>query len=296
MKNLDDLRSQVAVCRRELAFRRAELRNQQEFAQSAEQKQQQELLELNARIHAAVAGARDACRQREQEHRALEQAACERGEELLEMHLEVRTSEAELEVACALSRSQGKEWAQCEAARAELEETGGQGELLEEEEQRCAAEARALRAELAASDETCRQRALQVDDLQKILCSREEEVSEYRDRSSELYQELQTLLQGLRAGHEEVRGENRRLEEHVERLAARAFEESREPDRPVEKPKNRKAKALEVRGGRSTVASGRSRSAGIAVQRSDHSITGVSGASSRAGASHVRSSDKKQPK
>lgn len=218
-----DFRTQLTVCQRELAFRRAELRDLEENAEQEASRRQAEMESLRSSAKEAVDHARATTQALYEERRTALLALRAHREELQGLRSEVSASEAEVELARMMNAGQTRERQRIMALRAEVDEAHGRRTVLRQRRDAFEAAVARTREEINSEVELCSAQKQEGAELDAAMAGREREVAEYRASATDLHEELVEVVHRLKAGHEESLAERRQLEAEVERLELQAL-------------------------------------------------------------------------
>jgi len=227
------LYSELTTCRRELAYRRAEVREFEAEARAEERRHERETAEMQEQIQSAVQRAHAGWEHRAEASSVVRHALRTCQEELGELHVEVAASKAQVEPdartggACGGAAEAGgggrrDEWQEVEGLKAALQESQHRGRGLRDERGALEAALARLRPEAEESAVACQQEHAELAEREESLAAREETVAEYHERAHDLHQELHHVLQQLRTSHESALREHRRLVTHVAALEREA--------------------------------------------------------------------------
>eukprot|EP00927_Polykrikos_kofoidii_P050097 TRINITY_DN44035_c0_g1_i1.p1 TRINITY_DN44035_c0_g1~~TRINITY_DN44035_c0_g1_i1.p1 ORF type:complete len:364 (+),score=54.88 TRINITY_DN44035_c0_g1_i1:135-1226(+) len=200
--------SDLEVCRRELAFGRAELEDAESAAGEAELKRQFEIGSLRREVHTLGSRVSAAYLRGVAEGTSARRALQGSREDLDEMYSEVLLVEAEAQFATAAQRRQRDEVVAARNRKATMCKERDELEVSVERLQR----------ELREASEQCDCLASEESVLEDALVSREKSVAKYEVRAKGLESELRQVFEELRASHESARCERQRLAAHVATL------------------------------------------------------------------------------
>lgn len=215
---LAQLKSELAICLKELAFSRFELEDTNDRARHAEQEQHDEAVALRAELERLTHKATSA-RTRNREACLAEQRELElRSQELQDMWAEVQMAEAESDFASVVHGPGREEWRHVEALTEQTRHVEEACAGLREEHGGLEYEVASMKTNLQRQLAQHEQQRQEVQELETALVGRERSVDVYEARARDLHQELRQVLEQLRASYEGAREEKERLAAHVASL------------------------------------------------------------------------------
>lgn len=207
--------SQLALCRRELAYQEALLSSAQERLELDNERQEQELRELRAELHRLAENASTCCTEGVAEDLELQRSlAASRG------HLQQMCAEL---LAAQTQASQLAEEAKLASSRHAVR---SQWERHLEERQELEAEVLMMQKELRGMHERKELLEAKTANTEVSLQLQRRTIEQYETRSHDLRQELATAFHQLQVSHEGAAQEQRRLQEHVASLEGQLPERS----------------------------------------------------------------------
>lgn len=210
--------TELAVCRREVAFGRTELEVAEARAREASAQQQREVSDLRAQVRDLSARVSTAYLRGSEDGVATQRALDTARQELGEMCSEVLMAQAEAELAEAVHGGARGEWREASEIKARREAAERRSAELEEEQAALEALLPELRQDAHAGEEACEVQRREVRDLEATLKDRERSVISYDVRARELHRDLRHVLEELRASYEASQQEKQRLVAHIARL------------------------------------------------------------------------------
>lgn len=213
------LLSRLRMYKRELAFSEAELREARALDAEAAEGQRREAIALRGQVRELAGRVKEAYIKGSEEADASHRALHDASEELEEMSAEVLMAEGESQLASAArSGTFRTEWSEAQALAAKAREADAACSRLSGNVSVLEAEVSALRQQARRGAQACQRLQEEARAWEQAHDAQGQRVREHNSRAKELHQELQLVLQSLRASHAEEHRERRRLEERVKAL------------------------------------------------------------------------------